>query len=335
MSTPADNAISDLAQRDFIVFAGAGMSSGTGIQQWRELLEALNGLVTLDGVRVGEIDPLHFPEIAQMIYDKLDSNGRIAEYNEAIQECMKPTQCSWDSKHKKIIQASSSIVTTNIDGVFEKAIKDILEDRPQWIPKGQVHSCQRLNNLDIKKVANPFHITYLHGRYDDKEIILKTYDYFKFYRIRNGGEASNLEKMLMGIFCSRDAIVFVGFSFEDRFVLEVFEHDFQKLKEEVENAKIWKGIHPNEIRHYALLGDPLAEGIERETWLIDNADNICNGSKDYQDALEVEKRRKLEGRLREINIEVIRYGHDNHIDIESFFENLHTRKRGIQDFPRK
>ena len=189
--------------------------------------------------------------------------------------------------------------------------------------------------LFIKKVANPFHITYLHGRYDDKEIILKTYDYFKFYRIRNGGEASNLEKMLMGIFCSRDAIVFVGFSFEDRFVLEVFEHDFQKLKEEVENAKIWKGIHPNEIRHYALLGDPLAEGIERETWLIDNADNICNGSKDYQDALEVEKRRKLEGRLREINIEVIRYGHDNHIDIESFFENLHTRKRGIQDFPRK
>lgn len=335
MSNHADNMIADLAKRDFIVFAGSGMSSGTGILKWRELLEALNGLVKLGGVDVGKIDPLHFPEIAQMIYDRLDSDGRIAEYSEKIQECMKPTQCSWDSKHKKIIQASSSIVTTNIDGVFEKAITDTLKDRPQWVPRGQVFSYQTLNNLDIRKVANSYHITYLHGRYNEKEIILKTCDYFKFYRVRNGGIASNLEKMLMDVFSRREGIVFVGFSFEDRFMLEVFEQGFQKLKEEVESAKEWKGIYPEEIRHYALLEDPLKGGREREEYLMGNSLNILPDSEDWPGKIEVEKRRKLEGRLREINIEVIRYGHDNHIEIESYFEEIYNRKRGIQDFLRK
>ena len=128
MSSPADNMIADLTERKFIVFAGAGMSMSQGVRKWRELLEELNGLVELKGVDIGNIDSLHFPEIAQMIYNRLESDGRIAEYYETIQECMKPTQCSWDSKHYKIIRASSSVVTTNIDGVFEKAMTDRLAD---------------------------------------------------------------------------------------------------------------------------------------------------------------------------------------------------------------
>lgn len=170
MSSPADNMIADLAERDFIIFAGAGMSMVQGIKKWRDLLKVLNKLVELEGVDVGKIDSLHFPEIAQMIYNRLESDGRIAEYYETIQECMKPTQCSWDSKHQKIIRASSSVVTTNIDGVFEKAITD---NRPQSVSSGHGFSYQTLKNLDIKKTTNPYHITYLHGRYDEKEIIFK------------------------------------------------------------------------------------------------------------------------------------------------------------------
>jgi NAD-dependent SIR2 family protein deacetylase len=335
MSSPADNMIADLAERDFIVFAGAGMSRVTGVPKWRELLEKLNNLVALEGVNVAKIDPLHFPEIAQMIYDRLESDGRTAEYYETIQECMKPTQCSWDSKHQKIIRASSLVVTTNIDGVFEKAITDTLKDGPQWVPSGQRFSYQTLNNLDIRKLANSYHIKYLHGRYDEKEIILKTCDYFKFYRVRNGGEASNLEKVLKDMFCSREGIVFVGFSFGDRFILEVFEQGLRDLKEAVESAKKWEGVYPEEIRHYALLEDALQGGREREEWLIDNRGNLEQASKDWQDAFEVEKREKLERRLRAINIEVIRYGHDNHIEIEPYFEDIYNRKRGVQDFIRE
>ena len=332
MSSHKDNMIADLAERDFIIFAGAGMSKVTGVKGWRELLEALNGLVALEGVDIAKIDSLHFPEIAQMIYDRLERDGRIGEYYETIQECMKPTQCSWDSKHQKIIRASSSIVTTNIDGVFEKAITDILADKPQWLPSGQELSYQTLNNLDIEETTNPYHITYLHGRYDEKEIILKTCDYFKFYRIRNGGEPSKLEKVLKDVFCRREGIVFVGFSFRDRFVLEAFEQGFRELKEEMENEKEIKEVCPKDIRHYALLEDPFEKGLEHEKWLIENRANFSQDSKKRQDALEVEKRGKLEGRLREINIEVIRYGHGKHAEIELYFDEIYNKKRGVQDF---
>ena len=332
MSSPVENMISDLAERHFIVFAGAGMSKVTGVRGWRELLEALNGLVALEGVDIAKIDPLHFPEIAQMIYDRLEKDGRIAAYYETIQEFMKPTQCSWDSKHKKIIRASSSVVTTNIDGVFEKAMTDILTDRPRGVPSGQEFSYQTLNNLDIKKTTNPYHITYLHGRYDEKEIILKTCDYFKFYRIRNGGEASNLEKALKDVFCRREGIVFVGFSFEDRFVLEAFEQGFQELKDEMENEKEMRGVCPEDIRHYVLLEEPVKGGWEQEKCLIENRAKIKPDSENWQDACKVEGREKLERRLREINIEVIRYGHDRHVEIEQYFEEIYNRKRGVQDF---
>jgi len=325
--------IVDLAKRDFIVFAGAGMSRVTGVRGWRELLEALNGLVVLEGINIAKIDPLHFPEIAQMIYNRLEKDGLVAKYHDTIQECMKPTQSSWDRKHAKIIRACSSIVTTNIDGVFEQAMKDILtEDKPQWLPKGQGFSYQTLNNLDITKINSPYHISYLHGRYDESEIILKTCDYFRFYRVHNGDRPSNLEIVLKEVFCRREGIVFVGFSFGDRFVLETFEQGFQELKDKMENNKERREVYPKDIRHYALLEDPLEEGQEREKYLIEDSKNIDPKSEEWQDKLEVEKRIRLEERLREINIEVIRYGHGNHIEIESYFNDIYNKKRGIQDF---
>lgn len=332
MDNPKDNMIEDLASRDFIVFAGAGMSLGQGVRKWRELLETLNGLVKLKGVDIGKVDPLHFPEIAQMIYNELEGDGRIADYYEKIQECMKSTQSSWDSKHQNIIKASSSIVTTNFDGVFEKAIKYIIANKPRWMPSGQELSYQTLKDLDVKKTTDPYSVTYLHGRYDEKELILKTCDYFKFYRARNGGEESNLEKTLKSIFCRRVGIVFVGFSFEDHFVLDTFEQGFQELKREVGIEKESKGVCLDDIRHYALLEDPLTGGIEQEKWLIENRRDITPESEDWADKIKVDKRAKLEGRLREINIGVIRYEHNNHTKVESYFEGIYNKKLGVQDF---
>ena len=264
-----------------------------------------------------------------MIYDRLERDGRVSEYYEKIQECMKPTQCSWDSKHSKIIQACSSIVTTNIDGVFEKTITDELTRES----KVQKYSYQTLSNLDAEKVTNPYHITYLHGRYDEKEIILKTFDYYKFYQVRNGGVPSKLENVLTKIFCGRKGIVFVGFSFEDRFILEVFERGFQKLKEKMENTKKPKEeVCPEEIKHYALLENPFKEGQERERYLMENRLNILPENEDWPDKLKNEKREKLEKRLREINIKIIRYNHDNHKEIEPYFEGICNKKRSVENF---
>lgn len=104
------------------------------------------------------------------------------------------------------------------------------------------------------------------------------------------------------------------------------------MKEKIENEKGRKGVCPEEIRHYALLEDPLTGGREREKWLIENRTNISPESEDWPDKIEVEKREKLEGRLREINIEVIRYEYGKHIEIEPYFEQIYNKKRVVQDF---
>ena len=49
MSSPTDNMIADLAERDFIVFAGAGLSKATGIPIWKKALIQLNELMTPSG----------------------------------------------------------------------------------------------------------------------------------------------------------------------------------------------------------------------------------------------------------------------------------------------
>jgi NAD-dependent SIR2 family protein deacetylase len=334
MNDSVEKLLKGLEGRDLIVFAGSGLSSVTGVNKWRELLESLNQEVHLEGVDISKVIVLHFPEIAQMIYNSLEREGRINRYYAVIKECMQPTRCSWHSGHQKIIRACSSIITTNIDSIFEKALTDELEEPPRGVPVGQKCTYQTLSNLVGEDIIKPYHITYLHGRHDEQEIILKTSDYVKHYKAINGEEETNLEKILGKIFCRREAIIFVGFSFGDRFVLSTFERKFRELRKQDTDITIEyndEGIKPDEIKHYALLEDPLKEDMEREKWLIENCNNL-HDDKDKQDADKVKKQTELEKRLREINVEIIRYKYESHIGIEPFFGAIHNKQLTVHNY---
>lgn len=331
MSSPVENMISDLAKREFLVFAGAGMSVDTGIKKWRELLKELNKLAPLNGVDIDKVDPSHFPEIAQMIYNSLENKKQIHYYYDTIRECMQPTQCRWHSGHQKILKVSTSIATTNLDSVFEKAMMDELKNSERgW----QQVAYQTLGELSIDNVMKSYHVTYIHGRHDKKEIILKTIDYMKYYRNYEEKE-SETEKILKEIFCREVPNVFLGFSFGDRFILNVFERAFEKLKRSAIDKPDKGKIPPEYVKHYALIDDPIDGGEDRENWLRRNRGNIKEGSKEEKEIAAVDRREELETRLQNINIEIIRYEHEKHIQVESWFEQIHSKKRNAQDFIRQ
>lgn len=332
MNGSVDKMTRDLGGRDFAVFAGAGISAVTGINKWKELLEALNTRACVRGIKIGDIDALHFPEIAQMLYDSLKREGRVNEYREVIRECMQPSNCSWHSIHKKIIRACSSIVTTNLDGVFEKALMDELEHPPRGVAKDQEVTYQTLGMLDADRIMNEYHITYLHGRCDKREMILKTSDYLKYYRGSDGEQETYLERVLKEIFCRREGIVFVGFSFGDRFVLETFERGFRAEQRKAGDLREATMVLPEDVKHYALMEDPVLGGEEHEKWLWENRGDLKEETGDWKDWLALDKQARLEKRLKEIHVEVIRYGHDKHVEIEPYFEGIYNKRRNVQDF---
>ncbi len=77
--------IDDLSQRDFIIFAGAGVSEPTGILLWKELLKALNEIQPLTGVTIDDVEDFQYPNIAQMLFDKFAKNGNAEEYKKIIE----------------------------------------------------------------------------------------------------------------------------------------------------------------------------------------------------------------------------------------------------------
>jgi hypothetical protein len=332
MSGSIDEFIEDLTKRDFIVFAGAGISTLTGIHKWRELLEALNKRTNIAGVEIADVDTIHYPEIAQMIYDSLEKEGRINEYYKVIRESMQPSKCAWHSGHKAIIRASSSIVTTNLDGTFESALVDELQSQPRGVAVNKKVKHQTLSKLDFERITRPCYITYLHGRYDEEKIILKTSDYVKYYGALSGGKKTKLERVLRKIFCQREAIVFAGFSFGDRFVLQTFERGFREIGGKVINQQETENLHQEEINHYAFMEDPVRGGEDRERWLLDNVNTIKKETEDWRDLIKVKERTELEKRLRGIHIKVIRYPYEHYVEIEPYFKGIYNKKRSVQDF---
>lgn len=65
MREDVKNFIQDLSQRDFIVFAGAGIPKHTGIPDWKGLLKAMEEEQKLKGINIDEVDEYLCPEIAK------------------------------------------------------------------------------------------------------------------------------------------------------------------------------------------------------------------------------------------------------------------------------
>ena len=322
MSANIDNFIENLAKQDFVVFAGSGLNKPNGICDWKALLEKLNELSPVRGVDISDVRPCHYPEIAQMIYVNLEEQKRVSEYYAVITKSLEPTDNKWHSVHQMIGDVCSSIITTNLDTCFEDFLNYELTRQ-----KEKARSCQyqTLASLDYRRIKEPYTITYLHGRKGDTQIIIKTTDYYKHYKGIDGGEESPLVDLLKKVFCQPEPIIFVGFSFEDRYVIGTFEKAFQEMRDE---KKLSGNI--DKIRHYALLGHavPGDESFRRK--LLDDKQQLSD--QEQKLAMVLKNQVALEERLNRINVQVVRYEYNQHVEIHNWFERIGKIKLSTNEY---
>ena len=242
--------VDDLADTDFLVFVGSGISCPTKVDTWPELMNRLNdGLQevsgdTLSGVNVKEIDGLLYPELAQMFYEKFCELGVPDKYFDIVKEGTKSKATTDTGTQHDLLLASlkNSIVTTNFDSTIEEAYKRLIKYK-------QIDSEMSIQTLDsLNNNIENCQITYLHGRYDSNEIILKTSDYEKYY---SGHTTCKKLYDFLKYLYRNQTLVFAGFSFTDRYLLNAIKRIHE---EEVESQakNILTTIIPR-TKHYAFL----------------------------------------------------------------------------------
>ncbi|WP_184550542.1 SIR2 family protein [Mucilaginibacter sp. FT3.2] len=208
---------------NLVIFAGAGLSKRFKLPTWRALVENIiefseggkyNGFIPLMENKtmdpIGVLEFLNADHTSIRKYIKQNFNIKEGDF----------------SLHKKLIELSGKIVTTNYDNAFEKADETIVPT---------IHS-SNFNVSEINKGNEKF-IFKIHGSFSEPDsCVLFKQDYERLYLSENA--AINKFKTLF----TDKLILFIGFSFEDPFVNSLFT----SLDE----------IFGNNNKHYILSTDP-------------------------------------------------------------------------------
>ncbi|MFX0200479.1 MAG: SIR2 family protein [Candidatus Hodarchaeota archaeon] len=327
MSTNIDNFIDDLAKRDFIVFAGAGVVGETGVSpSWKRLLEKFKGDEP-ESVEenLEEIDESEYPRVAQNIFERLRLANKEHRYYEVLRNSLFATNAPHSAHEIDIVTTAKHVITTNFDDTFESALKFVLEEK-----EGCTRVVQSLPDLGFDALSKEYSVSYLHGRVNEHCIVLREDDYRAFYPSqfgRNGG-SDVLEVFLRNVYGER-TIVFVGFGFRDRYFLGAL----QKIRSDIErNDAEGKKQKPSYsprikcIQHYACLQE-FCRAAEEKALREKYKDK---GEKEIE-AIMAEKERQdeeLTGVLGEIGIIVLRYR--DHREWMDWFKRIRENRKAIQ-----
>jgi len=203
----------ELAEKEFVVFAGAGVS---GANSWMKMLEALAQETPEYDVDLEKRGPAEYPEIAQEIYDKLMEQNAGETYYRIIAEHIKPTGSPYSPQALDILHTAKLVVTINFDNVFDEAYKryapgkEDVRDELFWVSIPEINV-----PADLKEHC----VVHLHGRADERYIVLRSDDYKNYYPSVSGKSDGDraIENCLEEIY-QRRTIVFVGVSFEDEYL---------------------------------------------------------------------------------------------------------------------
>ena len=150
--------------------------------------------------------------------------------------------------------------------------------------------------------------------------MFKKDDYNTFYPSQsgNGKGNDNLEQFLRHLY-EEQTIVFIGVSFNDRYLLNRLSRFYEKVKQNDEVGKKMKDSYEpklDKIKHYAFMSDEIIKTGERYRSKDDNVSN--------QKKADGEKKRKREI-LEELRIEVVSY--QKHRDWIDWFAAIRKRQR--------
>lgn len=320
MVADIDEIAVELAGRDgFVVFAGTGVCLELGLPTWKTLLQSLEQACYAQQKQTFD-NPDEFPEWAQKFYDHLVNENREGEYKAILERQLRPTNALHSVHQREIVETTGRIVTTNFDATFEDAFRRVFPDCDDFV--------QCLPNFDEKRMQDRCVLAYLHGSSEDC-IILKTSDYDTFYPsvskvVRGSGV---LEDYLRYLYLNH-TLVFVGFSFDDRYMREALKTIHSRI---VDEDKIHAGLSTRHkprlqtVQHYAFLQRYDCER-EKERLRQDEPE----GTPTYMERLaRIEAMPVVEAELdrflETLHIRVARY--DEHVDWVKCFRRIQDLQR--------
>ena len=196
-----------ILQNNLVIFAGSGLSSKFNLPSWNKLVkEVINQIdkkefnTLLPVLEMGVMQPIKIIELIK------SEHPIVKAY---IKDNFNLSSSSDFESHKKIIELSGQIITTNYDNAFEIASNNSI------IPSIYTDS---FNINEISKSDKPY-IFKLHGSYTEpSNCIILEEDYKKLYNSNKGA----IEK-LKTIF-SEKTLLFLGFSFNDPDINLIFDN---------------------------------------------------------------------------------------------------------------
>ena len=219
--------IKRIAQKNIVLFVGAGLSVNAGMPNWNQLIDKI-----LDGLSTKESKSQKYKQaLKDELFTPLDLLNKISHLRvEAIEilesEIRKYDNVSPLKIHVDLGQISNQIITTNYDTLIERAL-------PEY--EHVVYS----NEYKVAKLSNySKYIFKIHGDiHEPNKCILFPDEYDDLYSKEEKSSVFELRKII-----SDKSILFIGFSLNDPFVEQIFHH--------VNN--LYSGFNPE---HYVITTD--------------------------------------------------------------------------------
>lgn len=220
----------------FVPFIGAGISTITGASGWKDLLLKMIHKhkvdINTEDIEAKNDTDIDFPKLFSELFRKSDKKN---DFYKDLFGFIEPTDYPFNPSLSPLIKTFNFIVTTNYDKALETLYKEFFPNN-----KLTKHFFSSYPNNNILSNHN---IVYLHGYKDINFAIIKSEDYEYFYPSEHLG-IPIIQDFLDFLF-TNNIVIFIGFSFNDKYIKKYFEYLSTKYKNK---------------KHYILI--PIEENIE-------------------------------------------------------------------------
>ena len=245
-----NNVHRELGGKDLVVFAGSGASH---VPAWNRLLKGLLESQPVGGLDLDNVNEYNYPECAQMFFNEFKREGNIDRYWALVEEQLRVRDEPYRTLQLNILYATTRVITTNLERSFEDAFETYLRRKRRQ----ERYRVQILPHINTDALRDGLCITYLHGRIDMRNIVFTSSVYQEYYGGSEDDRLTELEQYLKDVY-HEYTIVFVGFSFQDRFLSNALKRVHAALMLEKEEEDEFKPTHKivrgrKRYGHYAFL----------------------------------------------------------------------------------
>ncbi len=206
-----------MANKKLVVFVGSGVSINSGMPTWKSAVGEIAD-------KLGIERPQNTEEYLKLPQYYFNSRGK-KEYVELIRDIFLADQeLPIHDCHRRIISLNTqTIITTNYDHLLENAAKE-LQEMIQIVA----------HNRDLPYKTAEREIIKIHGDFEHDNIVLKEDDYLHY-----SNEFAMIEAYVKSLIAT-NVVLFVGYSFSDPDVKQIFSWVKSVLKDDFQRAYLFE-----------------------------------------------------------------------------------------------